>query len=84
MNIVWFAHIQDIEPKPPGFIESLWEGIKWLAWEPSSEVWFAILVLLLFIAALVAFVHWSVPKNQFETWQRHVHRHHHRRYRRHH
>jgi uncharacterized ion transporter superfamily protein YfcC len=72
-----------LEPKPLGFFESAWEAIKAVLQAGSSEVYLSIFLLLLFLAALVAFVHWTVPKGQFDSWQRHTHRHHYRRHRRH-
>ena len=78
-----FAIIPDTGAKAPGNLEVLWNAIAELAQDVSYEIWVVILILLLFVAALVAFVNWTVPPGQFDTWQRHAHRHYHRR-RRHH
>ena len=74
-----FAIIPDTGTKAPGNLEVLWNAITELAQDVSYEIWVVILLLLLFVVALVAFVHWTTPENQFDSWQRHAHRHYYRR-----
>jgi hypothetical protein len=83
--MILFAQMQNSASESKDFLDWLLELLNAILNTPSIEVWGAILVMLLILAACVAAVHWTVPnREQFDSWQRHTHHHYRRRYRRHH